>query len=66
MDPEKFGGSIYGEKIWMTGATSDAVGAILGPDANNCGSDNGGAVVVGNASWSRAINRTIKIGVSSS
>jgi len=42
MDPDKFGGSVYGEKIWMTGATSDAVGAILGPDANNCGSDNGG------------------------
>jgi len=42
MDPQKYGGSLYGEKIWMTGATSDAVGDILGPDANNCGSDNGG------------------------
>jgi len=42
MDPEKYGGSLYGEKIWMTGATSDAVSDILGPDANNCGSDNGG------------------------
>jgi len=42
LDPEKFGGSLYGEKIWMTGATSDAVSDILGPDANDCGTDNGG------------------------
>mmetsp|Transcript_32260 Transcript_32260/g.63546 ORF Transcript_32260/g.63546 Transcript_32260/m.63546 type:complete len:418 (-) Transcript_32260:487-1740(-) len=42
MDPEKNGGNMYGEKIWMTGATSDAVSDILGPDANGCGSDNGG------------------------
>jgi len=42
MDPEKYGGSLYGEKIWMTGATSDAVSDVLGPDANDCGSDNGG------------------------
>jgi len=42
MDPEKYGGSVYGEKIWMTGAASDAVSDILGPDANNCGSDNQG------------------------
>jgi hypothetical protein len=42
MDPEKNGGSVYGEQIWMTGATSDAVSDILGPDANDCGSDNGG------------------------
>jgi len=42
MDPAKYGGSLYGENIWMTGSTSDAVSSILGPDANNCGSDNGG------------------------
>jgi len=42
MDPEKFGGNAYGEKIWMTGAVSDAVSSLLGPDTNNCGSDSGG------------------------
>jgi len=42
MNPDQFGGSVYGEKIWMTGATSDAVSQILGPDANDCGTDNGG------------------------
>ena len=42
MDPEKYGGDAYGEKIWMTGAVSDAVSRLLGPDANNCGSDSGG------------------------
>lgn len=43
MDPENYGGSKYGEKIWMMGATSDAVSQLLGPDANNCGSDKGGS-----------------------
>jgi len=42
MDPEKYGGNAYGEKIWMTGSASDAVSKLLGPDANNCGSDSGG------------------------
>jgi len=42
MDPEKYGGNAYGEKIWMTGAVSDAVSRLLGPDANHCGSDSGG------------------------
>jgi len=42
MDPEEYGGNAYGEKIWMTGAVSDAVSRLLGPDANNCGSDSGG------------------------
>jgi len=43
MDPEAHGGSKYGEKLWMTGAVSDAVSKFLGPDANDCGSDTGGA-----------------------
>jgi len=42
MNPEAHGGSKYGEKLWMTGAVSDAVSKLLGPDANNCGSDTGG------------------------
>jgi len=42
MDPENYGGSEYGEHLWMTGAVSDTLSSLLGPDANNCGSDNGG------------------------
>jgi len=42
MNPHDHGGPIYGEHIWMTGAASDAVSSILGPDVNNCGADNGG------------------------
>jgi len=42
MNPEAHGGSKYGEKLWMTGAVSDAVSKLLGPDASNCGSDTGG------------------------
>jgi len=42
MDPNEFGGSRYGEKLWMTGAANDMVSEALGPDANNCGSDNQG------------------------
>jgi len=42
MDPQLFGGSVYGEKIWMLGALSDALSNMLGPDINNCGVDNGG------------------------
>lgn len=42
MDPENYGGSEYGERLWMTGAVSDSLSSWLGPDANNCGSDNGG------------------------
>jgi len=42
MDPGLFGGSVYGEKIWMLGAVSDALSSMLGPDINNCGIDNGG------------------------
>jgi len=28
--------------LWMIGAVSDALSKLLGPDANNCGSDTGG------------------------
>jgi len=38
-DPEDFGGSIYGEKMWLTGAASDALSQLLGPDDACCGSD---------------------------
>jgi len=42
MNPDNYGGSDYGERIWMIGAVSDTLSSFLGPDANNCGSDNGG------------------------
>ena len=37
MDPAKHGGAKYGEKLWMTGAASDTLSHMLGPDAGNCG-----------------------------
>lgn len=42
MDPAKFGGSKYGEKLWMVGAASDALSDALGGDHSCCGSDNKG------------------------
>mmetsp|Transcript_31069 Transcript_31069/g.89575 ORF Transcript_31069/g.89575 Transcript_31069/m.89575 type:complete len:349 (-) Transcript_31069:52-1098(-) len=36
-DPGQFGGSAYGEKLWMTGAASDALTAIMGKATNCCG-----------------------------
>jgi len=42
MDPNEFGGSLYGEALWMTGAASDQISDSLGPDANFCGTDNEG------------------------
>lgn len=38
MDPEDYGGSVHGEKLWLTGAASDALSAWLGPNAC-CGAD---------------------------
>merc|ERR1712048_446183 len=38
-DPADFGGSMYGEKMWLTGAASDALSALLGADDACCGSD---------------------------
>jgi len=42
LDPNKYGGSAYGERMWMTGAASDALSAMLGPDSDCCGADSAG------------------------
>lgn len=42
-DPADFGGSKYGEKIWMTGASSDSLAKLLGPNADCCGQDKAGS-----------------------
>eukprot|EP00420_Gonyaulax_spinifera_P008259 CAMPEP_0197920514 /NCGR_PEP_ID=MMETSP1439-20131203/89066_1 /TAXON_ID=66791 /ORGANISM="Gonyaulax spinifera, Strain CCMP409" /LENGTH=528 /DNA_ID=CAMNT_0043542717 /DNA_START=56 /DNA_END=1640 /DNA_ORIENTATION=- len=42
-DPEDYGGSAYGEKLWMTGAASDILSAKMGPDVENCGSSTEGS-----------------------
>ena len=39
VDPNDFGGSYYGESIWMTGATSDYLSASLDENDGCCGSD---------------------------
>lgn len=38
-DPNDFGGALYGEKMWLTGAASDAFVAMLGDDDGCCGKD---------------------------
>jgi len=38
-DPNDFGGPVYGEAMWLTGAASDALSALLGPDDGCCGVD---------------------------
>lgn len=38
MDPADHGGALYGEKMWMVGAASDALSAVLGPNDPCCGS----------------------------
>lgn len=38
-DPDDFGGSMYGEKMWVVGAASDTLAQMLGPDDGCCGSD---------------------------
>ena len=43
LDPNKYGGALHGEKMWMTGAASDTLSAMLGPDTPDCGhSEEGG------------------------
>jgi len=42
MDPQKYGGAKYGEKLWMTGAASDSLAHMMGPDSDCCGRDNEG------------------------
>lgn len=39
LNPANHGGTVYGEQMWLTGATSDALSAILGSDDGCCGSD---------------------------
>jgi len=46
-DPLDFGGPRYGEKMWLTGAASDALSAIMGADDGCCGADTSGAGVGG-------------------
>lgn len=41
-DPSKHGGPAYGEKLWLTGAASDKLTEILGPDSECCGTDTSG------------------------
>lgn len=38
MDPAEHGGALYGEKMWLTGAASDALSNQLGPNDACCGS----------------------------
>lgn len=38
-DPEDFGGSKYGEKMWLTGAASDVLSNLMGEDDPCCGSN---------------------------
>jgi len=38
-DPADFGGAKYGEVMWLTGAASDALSALMGPDDGCCGGD---------------------------
>jgi len=37
MDPDDFGGAKYGEQLWLTGAASDGLSALMGPDDSCCG-----------------------------
>jgi len=41
-DPEDYGGAVYGEKMWMTGAASDALSDLLGNDDGCCGAEDSG------------------------
>jgi hypothetical protein len=42
MDPHEYGGpSSEGEKLWMTGAASDALSNLMGPSHSCCGTDKG-------------------------
>jgi len=38
-DPADFGGPLYGEKMWLTGAASDALSQLMGDDDGCCGGD---------------------------
>ena len=38
-DPDEHGGAAYGESLWLTGAASPGLAALLGSDAACCGRD---------------------------
>jgi len=38
-DPDAHGGALYGEKMWVTGAASDALSELMGSDDGCCGED---------------------------
>jgi len=38
-DPADFGGSLYGEAMWLSGAASDALSELMGDDDGCCGGD---------------------------
>jgi len=42
-DPDDYGGAIYGEKLWLTGAASDTLSQKMGPDLEYCGSSTEGS-----------------------
>ena len=46
-DPAEHGGSLYGESLWLTGATSRGLGVLLGDDAPCCGRDDNDGEGVG-------------------
>lgn len=37
IDPINYGGPAYGEKMWMTGASSDTLSHLMGADDGCCG-----------------------------
>ena len=39
LNPTDYGGSKYGEKMWMTGAANDYLSDLMGSDAACCGKD---------------------------
>jgi len=41
-DPANFGGSVYGEVMWLTGAASDTLTELLGDDDECCGYEDTG------------------------
>ena len=46
-DPALHGGAVYGERLWMTGAASDGLAALLGADATTMTT----AAAAANACW---------------
>lgn len=42
IDPAAHGGAWYGQKLWMTGAASDALSSLMGPNDGCCGQQSSG------------------------